>query len=134
MPSLATLHRHVRTIGVLAILVCAATWALDLSGVVYVCPFCRAQRSVIGLLGLLLLWPDLRGWAIRWLAGVLGVFGAVVAATQHFAGWRKISAGEFRFAESWWVDPFLLSGAALFAIVGLVLLLWSWRPASPAAR
>lgn len=134
MPTLATLHRHVRTIGVLALLVCAVTWALDLSGVVYVCPFCRVQRSVIGLLGLLMLWPDPRGWAIRWLASVLGVFGAVVAATQHFAGWRRISAGTFRFADPWPVDPFLLSGAALFAIVGLVLLLWSWQPAPRDAR
>ncbi|WP_394002290.1 hypothetical protein ACF3M1_15940 [Luteimonas sp. WGS1318] len=134
MLTLIMLHRRLRTIAVLAILISVATWALDLTGVVYACPFCRAQRSVIGLLGLLMLWPDPRGWAIRWLASVLGVFGAVVAATQHFAGWRRIGAGTFRFADPWPVDPFLLSGAALFAIVGLVLLLWSWQPAPRDAR
>ena len=33
--------------------------------------------------------------------------------------------GEFALAQKWWIDPFLLSGIALFLIVGLVLLLWS---------
>lgn len=128
MPTLDTLHRHIRWVALFAILVSVATWAVDLTGVVYVCPFCRAQRSVIGLLGLLMLLPDLRHWLVRWLAAVLAAFGVVVASTQHFAGWRRISAGEFAFREPVVIDPFLLSGAALCIIIGLVLLVFSWRP------
>ncbi|WP_024888795.1 hypothetical protein [Luteimonas huabeiensis] len=126
MPTLNTLHRHVRGIAVLAILIAIATWALDLSGAVYTCPYCRVQRSTIGLLGLLMLLPDLRHWLVRWLAAVLATLGAVVAAMQHFNHWKRISAGEFRLAEAWYVDPFLLSGAALGIIVGLLLLIYSW--------
>ena len=74
---------------------------------------------------LLLPLPALGHWAVRWLATVLAVFGAQVASRQHFGGWSKLSAGEFALAQKWWIDPFLLSGIALFLIVGLVLLLWS---------
>lgn len=128
MPTLQTLHRYIRVFAVLAILVSLATWAVDLAGVVYKCPFCRAQRTVIGLLGLLMLLPDLRHWLVRWPAAALGFFGLVVASQQHFAGWRKIHAGEFKFASQIAIDPFLLSGAAIFIITGLVLLLFSWQP------
>ena len=58
----------------------------------------------------------------------------VVGAQQHFSHWRRINAGEFSLAEAWGVDPFLLSGAAIFIITGLLLLLWSWRPRHGADR
>jgi len=134
MPSLDTLHRHFRLIAALAIALSVLTWAVDLAGLVYSCPFCRAQRTVIGLLGLLMLVPDPRHWLVRWLASTLAGFGMVVGATQHFSHWRRINAGEFKLAEAWWVDPFLLSGAAIFIITGLLLLLWSWRPAARASH
>lgn len=134
MLSLDTLHRRVRLIAAAAILLSAVTWAVDLAGLVYVCPFCRAQRTVIGLLGLLMLLPDLRHWLVRWLAAVLAVFGLVVAVTQHFSHWRRINAGEFAFREPIVVDPFLLSGAAIFIITGLVLLVFSWKPSTAAER
>ncbi|NLB59133.1 MAG: hypothetical protein GX805_11840 [Gammaproteobacteria bacterium] len=133
MPTLEPLHRHLRLVAVLAILVSASTWAVDLAGLVYNCPFCRAQRTVIGLLGLLMLVPDPRHWLVRWLAATFAAFGLVVGITQNFSHWRRINAGEFQLAEAWWVDPFLLSGAAIFIISGLVLLLWSWRPGAGAA-
>jgi len=132
MPTLSALHRHIRGIAVLAILIAAATWALDLSGVVYTCPYCRVQRSAIGVLGLLMLLPDLRHWLVRWAATVVATLGAIVAAMQHFNHWKRISAGQFRFADAWYVDPFLLSGAALWIIVGLALLIWSWPGRGPA--
>lgn len=129
MPSLETLHRHLRLIAALAIALSVFTWAVDLAGLVYNCPFCRAQRTVIGVLGLLMLVPDPRHWLVRWLAATFAAFGLIVGVTQNFSHWRRINAGEFRLAEAWWVDPFLLSGAAIFIISGLILLLWSWRPA-----
>ncbi len=128
MPSLDTLHKHIRLIALAAIAISLATWAVDLADLVYACPFCRAQRSAIGLLGLLMLLPDLRHWLVRWLAASIAVFGLGVAVSQHFGGWRRMHAGEFAFAEPIIIDPFLLSGAAIFVITGLVLLVFSWRP------
>ncbi|MCW5581519.1 MAG: hypothetical protein KIS72_09275 [Luteimonas sp.] len=132
MPSLDTLHRHFRLVAGVALLISLATWAADLAGLVYVCPFCRLQRTVIGLLGLLMLLPDPRHWLSRWFAATFAALGLVVAATQHFGGWRKINRGEFSFADPIFVDPFLLSGAALFIITGLVLLIFS-RPSTSGA-
>jgi len=83
------------------------------------------QRSVIGLLGLGMLSPISLGWVGRYLATVIGFLGAVVAAMQHFNGWKKISAGKFAFNETLYIDPFLLSGCALFIIVGQVMLYYA---------
>ncbi|MBD9370826.1 disulfide bond formation protein B [Xanthomonas sp. XNM01] len=130
MPTLDTLHRHFRLIALLAVALSALTWAVDLAGLVYVCPYCRAQRTVIGLLGLLMLLPDPRHWLVRWFAAVFAVFGLVVACMQHFNQWKKINAGTFEFSSMWYADPFVLSGAAIFIITGLALLLFS----KPAAR
>ncbi|MCR6664240.1 MAG: hypothetical protein NVV60_14090 [Luteimonas sp.] len=134
MPSLDTLHRRIRWIALAAILLSLATWAVDLAGLVYICPFCRAQRTVIGLLGLLMLLPNPGHWLVRYLSAVLAAFGLVVAVTQHFAGWRRMQAGEFAFGSPIFTDPFLLSGAAIFIITGLVLLVFSWKPASVAGN
>lgn len=129
MLSLDTLHRHFRLIAAMAILISLATWAMDLTGLVYKCPYCRVQRSVIGLLGVLMLLPDPRQWGVRWLATVLAIFGTIVASLQHFNHWKRIHAGTFKLSSVWYADPFLLSGAALFIITGLILLIYSWRPA-----
>ena len=70
-----TLLRYRIVLGILALIVCAATWALDLTELVYECPFCRAQRTVIGLLGLIILLPWYRHWLSRYLAAIFAVFG-----------------------------------------------------------
>ena len=119
-------------IGLIAIAICIWAWWVELSGLAYVCPFCRVQRTVIGILGLILLVPAYGHWTVRYISVTLGFFGAVVATNQHFAGWARISAGDFTFYETLYLDPFLLSGAALFIISALVLLLWSPRIAQPA--
>lgn len=118
-------RRHIQILGVIAIIISLGAWTMDLTGVVYVCPFCRMQRSVIGLLGLGMLSPISLGWVGRYLATVIGFLGAVVAAMQHFNGWKKISAGKFAFNETIYIDPFLLSGCALFIIVGQVMLYYA---------
>lgn len=125
-----SLLRYRIVLGVLALIVCAATWALDLTQFVYECPFCRAQRTVIGLLGLILLLPWYNHWLSRYLATVFGFFGLVVGSTQHFRGWARISAGEFEWGEQWYINPWLLSGCAIFIIMALLLLIWRDSPAT----
>ncbi|KZN37936.1 hypothetical protein [Pseudoalteromonas luteoviolacea] len=123
LPQLETFIKHRKIIALVAILISITAWAVELAGVVYVCPYCRTQRTVIGLLGILLLLPIAYHWIFKYIALVIGFFGAVVAANQHFMGWKKISAGTFNFHEHIAMDPFLLSGLALTGIIGLVFLI-----------
>lgn len=117
--------QRLRVLGVAAILISLGTWAMDLAELVYHCPYCRTQRSVIGLLGLIMLLPNPGHWLARYVATVLAVLGLVVAAEQHFGGWKKIFAGTFSFGEQWYINPFLLAGCALFIITGQLLLLYA---------
>lgn len=111
-------------VGLAAIALSAVTWGVDLAELVYQCPYCRVQRSVIGLLGLILLLPWYGHWLARYVAAVLAVFGLQVAGAQHFMGWAKISGGTFEWGERWFINPWMLSGFALFIITALVLLIW----------
>lgn len=122
-----------RIVGAFAIFVCALTWAVDLSGFVYECPYCRSQRTVIGLLGLLLFLPNPAHWLVRYLSAIFAVFGASVASTQHFRGWTRIMSGEFSWGDQWYLNSWMLSGFALAMIVGLLLLIWTWRSEAAAA-
>lgn len=121
-------YARMRWLGIAAIVLCGVTWLLDLTDLVYHCPYCRTQRTAIGLLGLLMLLPQPLHWLGRWLAAVVAVLGLVVAAEQHFAGWKKIWAGSFTLGEQWYVNPWLLSGAALFILSGQIMLLHAAAP------
>lgn len=121
------LLRHRIAVGILALAVCAGTWAVDLAGLVYECPFCRTQRTVIGLLGLLLITPWYSHWFSRYLAACFAAYGLINAGNQHFRGWAKIMGGEFEWGEQWYVNSWVLSGCAFFIISALVLLIWRNR-------
>lgn len=112
-----------RTLGVIAIIIGAGAWGMEFAGTVYICPYCRVQRTVILLLGIMMVLPFARHWTIKYLASVMGFMGAVVAVNQNFMGWVKISKGEFAFNEQLYIDPFLLSGGSLFIIIGQLWLL-----------
>lgn len=120
---LAFWQRHQRALGLVAIVIGVGAWAMELAGTVYICPYCRVQRTVILLLGLILLLPTPRHWCWRYIASVLGFFGAVVAVNQNFMGWVKISKGEFSFNEQLYVDPFLLSAGSLLILIGQLWLI-----------
>ena len=74
--------------------------------------------------------PFSHHWMAHYLASVMGFLGAVVAVNQNFMGWAKISKGEFAFNEQLYVDPFLLSGGALFIIIGQLWLILTKDSAS----
>jgi len=121
--TLEHLIKYRRFIAIFAILVSVFAWVTELAGLVYICPYCRVQRTVIGILGIMLLVFTKPNWLVKYFALVFGFLGAVVAAMQHFNGWKKISAGKFSFNENIFIDSFLLSGFALFIIIGLVCLI-----------
>lgn len=130
MPRLEVLMKYRVHIAILAIFISVFAWVTELAGWVYICPYCRAQRTVIGALGLLLL-ANPQYWLNRWISSVVAALGLVVAAMQHFNGWKKIMAGEFSWGVYWYSNSWVLSGCAMFIITGLILYLWAWRPVEP---
>lgn len=116
-------QRQQGSLGLLAIIIGAGAWGMEFAGTVYICPYCRVQRTVILLLGIIMVLPFARHWTVKYLASVMGFMGAVVAVNQNFMGWVKISKGEFAFNEQLYIDPFLLSGGSLFIIIGQLWLL-----------
>jgi disulfide bond formation protein DsbB len=116
-------YRHQRTLGFIGIVIGAGAWAMEFAGTVYICPYCRLQRTVILLLGCVMLLPSPTHWLAKYIASVIGFLGAVVAVNQNFMGWVKISKGEFAFNEYLYIDPFLLSTGSLFIILGQLWLI-----------
>tara|TARA_R110000824_G_scaffold104214_5_gene247326 strand:- start:519 stop:926 length:408 start_codon:yes stop_codon:yes gene_type:complete len=133
MPSFELLLKYRIHIAILAIFISLFASATEWAELVYVCPYCRAQRTIIGLLGLLLLANPMH-WLNRWIASTLAMLGLVVASMQHFNGWKKIMAGEFTWGDYWYANAWVLSGCALFIITGLILYLWAWRPVQPSTE
>jgi len=116
-------QRNQFALGVLAIIIGAGAWGMEFAGTVYICPYCRVQRTVILLLGVIMILPFTYHWVIKYLASVIGFLGAVVAVNQNFMGWVRISKGEFTFNEQLYIDPFLLSSGSLFIIIGQLWLI-----------
>jgi len=73
----------IRYLGFAAILVSLVTWALDILKIVEVCPFCRVQRSAIGLLGLLMVLPCMH-WVTVFLTLLIGIMGTHVSSAHLF--------------------------------------------------
>jgi hypothetical protein len=96
---------------------------MEWDGVVGRCPFCQVQRTVIGILGILLMLPNPSNILSRYLGALLGGFAFMVASVQHFGGWQAISAGKFSWTLPLYTDSFLLSGAALAILTAQILLL-----------
>jgi len=126
---LAFWQHHQRMLGIITIIIGAGAWGMEFAGTVYICPYCRVQRTVILLLGVIMVLPFSKHWISRYVASVMGFMGAVVAVNQNFMGWVKISKGEFAFNEQLYIDPFLLSAGSLFIIIGQLWLILTKAPA-----
>ena len=126
---LAFWQRHQPALGLIAIIIGAGAWGMEFAGTVYICPYCRVQRTVILLLGVIMILPFSKHWISRYVASGMGFMGAVVAVNQNFMGWVKISKGEFAFNEQLYIDPFLLSAGSLFIIIGQLWLILTKAPA-----
>ena len=113
------LNSHLRILGVLSILICIGTWAIDLTGLVVPCPYCRTQRTAVGLVGVLMLIPNPRAWWVLWPAATLCYFGAHVASQQLFMILYAIDEG-----KPWGKVNFIMSSGALIILVGQALLLF----------
>lgn len=104
---------YMRPLGFIAILIAVFTWGLDLTNLVPPCVYCRSQRTIIGLLGILMMLPHYRYISI-FLTVVFGLFGTHVSCAHIF---MQIRGGDY-------FHPFtLLAICALFIMVGQVLML-----------
>lgn len=103
--------------GIIAIAICVVAWAIDIMGLVYACPYCRVERSIIGLLGLALLLPMYRNILYIFALNIVAWFGMVTAMNQNFKGWVHISNSEYEnLLQPIYENAFILSMAALIVI------------------
>lgn len=113
---------RVRLLGFGAIAVFLVTWGMDIFSVVDPCPYCRTQRSVIGLLGLLMILRNPH-WTMLHLGNIFAFYGAHVAALQHFMNWDAFDDGNFEMLyQPLYKNDFYLSAAALIIILTQVVL------------
>ena len=120
-------QKNIRALGIIAIIVALGAWSLDWFEVVYKCPFCRVQRTVIGLLGVVMLTGSTH-FIIKYFSTVFGFFGLAVAASQHFRGWVNVHKGEFEWHSPLYLDAFLLSFLAICIIVAQLWIICLRKP------
>ena len=73
------LTAQIKLFGWLAIAISIVTWGVDFAGMVSACPYCRTERTTIGLLGLVMVLPHSRYLSI-FFALVIGFMGCHVAS------------------------------------------------------
>lgn len=107
--------KFVRPLGMIAILISAFTWGLEIMNYVPTCPYCQVQRTIIGLLGILMVMPNIRYVTILFTMA-LGLFATSVSSEQIFMMVR-----EHQFLNS----IMFMAVSALFIIAGQMILLGS---------
>ena len=104
---------YMRPLGFIALFIAAFTWGLDLAHFMPPCPFCQVQRTMMGLLGILMILPDYR-YISPFLTSVFALFGIHVASAQMF---NNVAARTFDNIF------FVLATCALLVMVGQGLML-----------
>ena len=122
------IKNYIIILGLLSILVSLIAWTADYTGMVYACPYCRVQRTVIGVLGLAMVLPNYKSLLYIFGLGLSAFFAAVIAVEQNFMGWKKISNGDFQgFQQPVYENAFLLSAGAFILISAQFIILFMRR-------
>ena len=108
------LTEYIRPLGAIAIAICIVTWWIDLQGWVSACPYCRTERTAIGVVGLVMVLPHMRYLSI-FVALVVGFLGAHVASAQVFMHIKNMT---FTLMYTG------MAASALCILVGQVLLIF----------
>lgn len=117
--------RNAKLVGIISLILSLATWILDWFGLVYACPYCRIQRTIIGLIGLFMFLPSqIRShWLLLFTTNILAFFGAYAGASQHFLIWMKFSNGQIDLLTMLVNPSFWMSlGAMIFIGVQFLVL------------
>lgn len=104
---------HTRIFGYVAIIICAVTWFMDLHGDVPVCPYCRTERTVIGILGIIMILPHFKYFTL-YFTTAFSLLGTNVACAQIF---KHIFESHYTFLYTG------LASAALFIMSFQILII-----------
>ncbi|MHA6882671.1 hypothetical protein [Ralstonia pseudosolanacearum] len=107
-----------------SIAISMVAWTMDLTGLIYECPYCRVQRTAIGIVGLMMLTPFVKSIVVNWSARSVAGLGFVVAAQMHFLMIKDVLDGKMEDAlmAIWENGLFLSAGAMLILTAQLMLL------------
>lgn len=106
----------IMTIGIISILICLGTWAIDWLKYVPECIYCRFERTIIGLLGLIILF-QFNKYLKSYISLVLGFFGAHLCTDQVFLNIQNDKIN---------LTMVILASFALLIIIGQVWLIHYW--------
>lgn len=104
--------------GLVFLFISLSTWAMDWAQIVEHCPFCRTQRTIIGILALIILFRRFNLFFL-YLSYALALFGMHVSSAQKFMHIRQGTWLDSFFVN---VHPYLAS-AALFIILLQVIMI-----------
>lgn len=109
----------IRPLGILCVLISLATWSVDLLGMVEICWYCRLQRTIIGVLGLILIYRQ-RHFILEYLALLIGAFGLYLASRQFMDN----------FLQSLYHSPniYLSAGSLMLQVAALYLYFFWLKP------
>lgn len=107
-----SIKQYAYLLGILSIVVSAFTWSLDLGGVIQPCIYCRIERMIIGILGIVILLPIIP-YLSSYAGYVFGFFGASVASNQIFS---------LLYKQTYDMELLLAIGALFFIIAQVIFL------------
>lgn len=118
------LNRTIKLTAIASIAISMIAWTMDLTGLIYECPYCRVQRTAIGIVGLMMLTPFVKSIVVNWSARSVAGLGFVVAAQMHFLMIKDVLDGKMEDAlmAIWENGLFLSAGAMLILTAQLMLL------------
>lgn len=114
------MYTFIRPLGVFCVFIACVTWGIDWIGWVEPCTYCRFQRSIIGMLGIFLIYRRQHA-LIEYTALLIGSFGIYLASRQFMDN----------YLQSFFTKPnFYLSGCSLMLQVAALYILLNLKALS----
>lgn len=112
------MNKIVFIIGIFSVIISVLAWIMDFYDFVYSCPYCQTERTVIGIIGLSMIFNSYKNVYYYFTINLIALIGIITAANQQFLGISKISSGKIDavFSPPIYENAFLLSSAALVFI------------------
>ncbi|MFD0846867.1 disulfide bond formation protein B [Sphingosinicella xenopeptidilytica] len=124
LTALSNLLLNRRLVGAVVLAIVLFTLALDVTGLVHPCPYCRMQRFALGVISIVLLFRFYNALLSRYIVAVVGMMGLVVGIMQNFNHLKKMNKGEFDWSALSIGHPWVLSGLAILTLVWLFFLVF----------
>lgn len=86
-------NRNCKKMGFILTLLSLAAWMTEWVGLVNVCPYCQVERTIIGILGIMMM-LEIRPFIANSLTVLFGFIGMQVATSQLFMHFHENSYSE----------------------------------------